>query len=76
MMRRVRSSKSGHTNSNFCINSGRVVMLRKHITVTHKLIPGGFKSEAQRLVNELKLRACENWPRFERTLPKGSETRA
>ena len=25
---------------------------------------GGFKSEVQRLVNELKLKACKNWPRF------------
>ena len=39
-------------------------------------INGGFKSEAQRLVSELKLKACENWPRSERTPPEGSETRA
>jgi len=41
-----------------------------------EFVVGGFKSEAQRLVNELKLRACENWPRSERTPPEGSETRA
>src|SRR3990170_487364 len=39
IMRRVRSSKSGHTERNFCINSDRVLMLRKHTTITHKLIP-------------------------------------
>src|SRR3970282_180675 len=38
-IRRVRSSKSGHTERNFCINSDRVLMLRKHTTITHKLIP-------------------------------------
>src|SRR3972149_6333476 len=39
MMRRVRSSKSGHTERNFCLNSRRVLMLRKHTTITHNLIP-------------------------------------
>ena len=48
----------------------RVIFGGRRITL------GGFKSEAQRLVNELKLKACENRPRSERTLPKGSETRA
>jgi hypothetical protein len=38
------------------------------VTVGIDLAKGGFKSEAQRLVNELKLRACENSSRFERTL--------
>src|ERR1700674_2532395 len=39
MMRRVRSSKSGHTERNFCLNSARVLMLRKHSIIAHRAIP-------------------------------------
>jgi hypothetical protein len=39
MMRRVRSSKSGHNNSNFCVSSGRVPMPIEHITSHDDLIP-------------------------------------
>ena len=38
-MRRVRSSKCGHTERNFRINSGKVIMLRKHTTIAHQLHP-------------------------------------
>jgi len=32
---------------------------------------GGFKSEAQHPVNELRMKACESWPRSARTPPVG-----